>query len=43
MSESTACVFSFWRLSFLLAPSLGRTVELCLEWNVSFMGLDLEL
>ena len=27
VSESTTCVCRFWRLSFLLAPSLGRTVE----------------
>ena len=41
VADSTACVFRFRRLSFLLAPSLGRTVELCLEWRVSFMGLGL--
>ena len=34
VSESTACVGRFRRLSFLLAPSLGRTVELCLEWSL---------
>ena len=27
MTESTACVCWFWRLSFLLVPSFGRTVE----------------
>ena len=26
MAESIACVCSFWRLYFLLVPSLGRTV-----------------
>ena len=41
VSESTACVCRFRRLSFLLAPSLGRPVELCLEWRVSLMGLGL--
>ena len=41
MGESTACVCRFWRLSFLFAPSLVRTVESCLEWGVSFMGLGL--
>ena len=38
MAVSTACVCRFWRLSFLLAPSLWRTVESCLEWRVSCLG-----
>ena len=33
-AESTAYVCRFWWLSFLLVPSLGRTVELCLEWSL---------
>ena len=41
VAESTACVCRFRRLSFLFAPSLGRTVEICREWRVSFMGLGL--
>ena len=41
VAESTACVCRFRRLSSMLAPSLGRTVGLCLEWRVSFMGLGL--
>ena len=41
VAESTACVCRFRRLSFLLAPSLGTTVEWCLEWRVFFMGLGL--
>ena len=41
MVKSTTCVCRFCRLSFLLVPSLGRTVEWWLEWIVSFMGLGL--
>ena len=41
-SRIYACVCRFRRLSFLFAPSLGRTVEICLS-GVSFMGLGLGL
>ena len=43
MAESTVCVCRFWRISFPTAPSQGITVEWCLEWRVSFMGLGLGL
>ena len=39
MAESISCVYRFWRLSFLLVQSLERTIEWCLEWRGSFMGL----
>ena len=41
IAESTACVRRFWWLSIRLEPSLGRTVEWCLDRRVSFMGLGL--